>query len=169
MVVEDILGITNLDAVAALYTESGELIRGLTLRHVLFTKFKLKDGFQLIAEVHQSAAPMSPVQVVIPQTPEAEKMIFMMNKNFPAFLTFVLRDLQFPELAIQEYVKRCCCQVKAAEIRECKWKSDTATLTTPRDLNKKATDDFTLASWYRDDFADLGIREKFTTPSGEFI
>ena len=158
MVVEDILGITNLDAAAALYTENSELTRGLPLRHVLLTKFKLRDGFQLIAEVHQSAAPMSPVQVVIPQTPEAEKMVLMMKKNFPGFLTFVLRDLHFPEPAIQEYVKRCCCQVKATKIGECKW--DTATLTLPQDLKKKATDNFTLASWYKDAFANLGIREK---------
>jgi hypothetical protein len=50
--------------------------------------------------------------------------------------------------------------VKAAEIGECKWESDTATLTTPQDLKKKATDNFTLASWYKDAFADLGIGEK---------
>jgi hypothetical protein len=87
-------------------------------------------------------------------------MVLMMNKNFLAFLTFVLRDLHFPEPAIQEYVKRCCCQVKAAEIGECKWESDTATLTTPQDLKKKATDNFTLVSWYKDAFADLGIGEK---------
>jgi hypothetical protein len=103
---------------------------------------------------------MSPVQAVIPQTPQAEKMVLMMNKNFPAFPTFVLRDLHFPEPAIQEYVKPCCCQVKAAKIGECKWESDTATLTTPQDLKKKATYDFTLASWYKDAFADLGIWEK---------
>ena len=157
MTVEDLLGITNLDAAASLYNEAGEATRGLTLRHVLLTKFKLRDGFQLIAEVHQSAAPMSPVQVVIPQTPEAEKMILMMNKNFPAFLTFVLRDLHFPEQAIQEYVRRCCCQVKAAEISECSWNSDTATLTTPQDLRRSSTDDFSSASWYKDAFADLGI------------
>jgi hypothetical protein len=160
MAVEDITGITNLDAAAALYNKSGEPSKGLTLRHVLLTKFKLKDGFQLIAEVHQSAAPMSPVQVVIPQTPEAEKMVLMMNKNFPAFLTFVLRDLHFPEQTIQGYVTRCCCQVKAAEILECKWDPDTATLTTPQDLQKSMTDDFASASWYKDAFADLGIGTK---------
>jgi hypothetical protein len=157
MTVEDLLGITNLDAAASLYNEAGVATKGLTLRHVLLTKFKLRDGFQLIAEVHQSAAPMSPVQVVIPQTPEAEKMILMMNKNFPAFLTFVLRDLHFPEQAIQEYVRRCCCQVKAAEIPECSWNSETATLTTPQDLRRSTTDDFSSASWYKDAFADLGI------------
>jgi hypothetical protein len=165
MVVEDLLGITNLDAAASLYNEAGEATKGLTLRHVLLTKFKLKDGFQLIAEVHQSAAPMSPVQVVIPQTPEAEKMILMMNKNFPAFLSFVLRDLHFPEQAIQEYVRRCCCQVKAAEIPDCSWNSETATLTTPQDLRRSSTDDFSSASWYKDAFADLGISRGKSKPT----
>jgi hypothetical protein len=66
MVVEDILGITNLDAATALYNKDGNLTKGLSLRHVLLTKFKLSDGFQLIAEVHQASAPMSPVQMVVP-------------------------------------------------------------------------------------------------------
>jgi len=160
MVVEDILGITNLDAETALYNKDGNQTKGLSLRHVLLTKFKLSDGFQLIAEVHQASAPMSPVQVVVPQTPEAEKMVLMMNKNFPAFLTFVLRDLHFPEQTIIQYVKRCCCQVKAAEITLCKWDSTSATLTTPDDLGKRSTDDFSSASWYKDAFSELGLGPK---------
>ena len=160
MMVEDILGITNLDAATSLYNEDGDMTKGLTLRHVLLTQFKLSDGFQHIAEVHQSTAPMSPVQVVVPQTPEAEKMVLMMNKNFPAFLTFVLRDLDFPEQTIQQYVKRCCCQVKAAEIAQCKWDTASSTLTTPEDLGKKSTDDFASAAWYKDAFSELGLGPK---------
>ncbi len=166
LLVEDIQGITNLNESADIYHEAGAKMGGLTLRNFLLTKFKLKDGFQLIAEVHQSSAPMSPVQAVIPHTPEAEKMILMLNKNFPAFLTFVLRDQHFPESTIQEYVKRCCCQTMAAEINQCKWDSDSAILTTPKDLRKKTTDDFVSASWYKDAFADLriGIKGKKNLP-----
>ena len=64
-------------------------------------------------------------------------------------------------------MKRCCCQVKAAEISKCRWESETATLTTPQDLKKSSTDDFTSASWYKDAFADLGIsrgKERPTPP-----
>jgi hypothetical protein len=84
----------------------------------------------------------------------------MMNKNFPAFLTFVLRDLHFPEHTILQYVKRCCCQVKAAEITQCKWDTASATLTTPDDLGKRSTDDFSSASWYKDAFSELGLGPK---------
>jgi hypothetical protein len=35
---------------------------------------------------------MGKVQAVVPNTPEAEQMMLMMNKNFPAYVGNVLRD-----------------------------------------------------------------------------
>jgi hypothetical protein len=118
MIVEDILGITNLNKLTTIYDEHGRKLGEFSLHQVLLTKFKLNDGFQLIAEVHQSSALMSPIQAVVPHTPEAEKMVLMMNKNFPAFLTFVLRDQHFPIAALGELVGRCCCKIMVAEIQE---------------------------------------------------
>ncbi len=73
MIVEDILGIANLNQSTTIYDEHGRKSGEFSLRQVLLTKFKLNDGFQLIVELHQSSAPMSPIQAVVPHTPEAEK------------------------------------------------------------------------------------------------
>jgi hypothetical protein len=51
----------------------------------------------MIAEIHQAKEPMVPVQAVVLNTPEAECMIAMMNKNFPAYIGNVLRGQELPE------------------------------------------------------------------------
>ena len=85
MILKDIIGITNLDVTARIFDdETGKYLGMLSLRQVLLRYLQLSDSHQLIAEVHQSEEIMGPVQAVIPNTPEAERMILMMNKNVPA-------------------------------------------------------------------------------------
>jgi hypothetical protein len=73
MILEDIVGITNLDATALILDkESHRLLGNLSLCQVLLRFLLLSDGHQLIAEVHQSNEIMGPVQVVILNTPEAK-------------------------------------------------------------------------------------------------
>jgi hypothetical protein len=38
------------------------------------------------------ACPICLVQAVVPYNPKAEQMRLMMNKNFPAYITFVIKD-----------------------------------------------------------------------------
>ncbi len=45
----------------------------------------MEDGHPIIAKAHKASISM-PTYVVIPNTPEAERMLLMMNKNLPAFL-----------------------------------------------------------------------------------
>jgi hypothetical protein len=87
-------------------------------------------------------------------------MVLMMNKNFPAFLTFVLRDQHFPIAALEGLVDRCCCKIMATEIQECTWDQEKAILMTPRDRAKKSMDELTMASWYKDPIVELGIGDK---------
>jgi hypothetical protein len=85
MLLKDIVGITNLDATAPIFEEvSNKFLGYLSLRQVLLCYLWLSDGHQLIVEVHQSDEIMGPVQVVIPNTPEAKRMLLMMNKNVPS-------------------------------------------------------------------------------------
>jgi hypothetical protein len=95
MIVGEIQGITDLNGwttVNSTNTNGEESIGRMTLRQVLMKSLKISDGNSLFAEVHQLPAPLSPVHVVVPHTPEAEQMILMMNKNFPAYISFVLED-----------------------------------------------------------------------------
>jgi len=87
MILEEIIGITNLDATAPIFDEeSNQFLGNVSLRQVLlsYLRLRLSDGHQLIAEVHQSDEIMGPVQAVIPNTPKAERMILMTNKNVPS-------------------------------------------------------------------------------------
>ncbi len=94
MIVEEIQGITNLNGWTTVKWRDAngqESLSRMTLRQVLTKSLKISDGNFLFAEVHQLPAPLSPVHVVVPHTPEAEQMILMMNKNFPAYLLCVGR------------------------------------------------------------------------------
>jgi hypothetical protein len=66
---------------------------------------KLSNGHQLIAEVHQTSTPVGPVLIMIPNTPEAKRMMIMMNKNFPVYVGHVLKDQGLPETFLFELVK----------------------------------------------------------------
>ncbi len=93
MMLEDITGIVYLNGTAAIKdNNTGNVIRVVSLRTLLLRYLHLSNGHQLIAEIHQANGVMGPVQAVVPNSPEAEQMIMMMNKNFPAYVGNILRD-----------------------------------------------------------------------------
>jgi hypothetical protein len=163
MIVEEIIGITMLNAsVPMMASESepdGDPISTITLRQVLRKSLKIADGNLLFAQLHQ-LSPMSPVYAVSPNTPQSEQMIHMMNKNFPAYLTFVLQDQRLPKDFISELIRKSCCQTKAKEIHLCTWDSEKMILTTPKDKSTDAGQSIAQASWFKDAFADLNIAKK---------
>ncbi len=74
MILEDIIGITNLNATAGIYNEeTGKFLGTLSLRQALLHYLRLSDGHQLIADVHQSEDVMGPVQAVIPNPPRSRE------------------------------------------------------------------------------------------------
>jgi hypothetical protein len=80
MILEDIVGITNLDGTADYHQEGMHTTLRFTLHQILLRYVCLSDGHQLIAKVHQSYDVIGCIQAVIPNTPEAEQMILMVNK-----------------------------------------------------------------------------------------
>jgi hypothetical protein len=61
MLLEDFVGITNLDATAPIFKEvSNKFLGNLSLCRVLFCYLRPSDGHQLIVEVHQSDEIMGP-------------------------------------------------------------------------------------------------------------
>ena len=122
---------------------------------------KMSNGHQLIAEVHQASLLVGPVHIVFPNSPEAERMVIMMNKNLPAYVGHVLKDQGLPDSYLLELVKRLCCLVMVVEINQCHWNPDSGTLTTKQDAETaKNEEDLEKASWFKDAFADLGIAAK---------
>jgi hypothetical protein len=67
----------------------------------------MSDGHSLIAEAHQGDISL-PTHLIIPNTPEAERLISMMNKNLPAFLVNVLKEQGLPEEFIDDLLKNSC-------------------------------------------------------------
>ena len=83
MTAEELLGIIDFDANETAYSVSNptKAVATMSLFHVLYKYVKMDDGHSLIAEAHQKGH-MGSVDIVIPNTPEAETMVAMMNKNF---------------------------------------------------------------------------------------
>ena len=85
MTAEELVGIIDFDATENVYSvlDPTKAVATMILRHVLYKYVKMYDGHSLIAEAHQRGH-MGSVDIVIPNTPEAETMVAMMNKQLPA-------------------------------------------------------------------------------------
>ncbi len=162
MLVEDVQGITDLDVPVGIYQEGSTKCLGhLSVQQAMLKYMKMSDGHQLIVEVHQASLLVGPVHIIIPNSPEVERMVIMMNKNLPAYVGHVLKDQGLPDSYLLELVKRLCCLVMVAEINQCHWNPDSGTLTTKQDAKTaKNKEDLEKASWFKDTFADLGIVAK---------
>jgi hypothetical protein len=157
MILEDVVGIMNLNGQADLYKEGMSMPLCFTLRKLLLQHVRLSDWCQLLAEIHQSSNMMGRVQAVIPNTPEAEQMVLMMNKNFPAYMGHVLRDQGLPKTFLMEIFRCSCCPTMMSEMGLCIWDPNSGVLTT---LQESAENynlaELEKAAWYKDAFEDLG-------------
>jgi hypothetical protein len=103
---------------------------------------------------------MAHVQAVIPNTPKAERMISMMNKNFPSYLGNVLKDQGLPEEFLMELFHQTFCLIMLAEISKTSWDSETGTLTMAKELaEERMTADLMNASWFENAFSDLDLNK----------
>ncbi len=85
MTAEELAGVIDLDHMTEIkYPVSGKVVAHYLLRHILLSFIKMSNGCPAIAEAHQQDISM-PTHLVVPNTPEAERIIGMMNKNLPAF------------------------------------------------------------------------------------
>jgi hypothetical protein len=106
MILEDVSGVTDLDGEAVIEEEGIPTPLRLTPRKLLLQNICLSNGHQLLAKIHQASGVMGKVQAVVPNTPEVEQMILMMNKNFPAYVGNLLRDQGLPNSFLIELFRR---------------------------------------------------------------
>jgi hypothetical protein len=132
----------------------------------------MNDGCPAIAEAHQQDLSM-PTHLVVPNTPEAERLIGMMSKNLPAFLLHTLKEQGLPDEFVNELLQRSCEATMLAEMHRCKWDATTRTLMTEdeRDQAEK-TKVFKGAAWFKDEFGLLGQKARnqkwYTAPEALF-
>jgi hypothetical protein len=161
MILKDIVGIMNLNGQADLYEEGMSTPLCFTLCKLLLQHVLLSDGCQLLAEIYQSSDVMGRVQAVIPNTPEAEQMVLMMNKNFPAYMGHVLHDQGLPKTFLMEIFRRSCCPTMMSEMALCTWDPDSGVLTTSRESAKNHNlAELEKVAWHKDAFEDLGAAKQ---------
>jgi hypothetical protein len=108
MIGEELVGIICLDETTdIMHAVNGNKISTFSLRYVLLNCLQMEDGHPIIAEAHQAGISM-PTYVVIPSTPEAERMLLMMNKNLPAFLWYMLLEQGYSKQFIKDLLQRTC-------------------------------------------------------------
>jgi hypothetical protein len=146
-------GIWDLDKEVAIYNVINPLqIEGfVSLRTVMYSKLKLSDGHSLVAEMHQKQE-MGDVEAVVPNMPEAETMVEMINKNVVAYLTHYLKDEGMPANFVTNLLKASCDPSLFHNLAKCKWNKEKKMLTTPEDEERAKEAAMQNAAWYKNDF-----------------
>ena len=157
MTAEELVGVIDLDYASEVrHPTSGKLVGRYSLRYALLNFVKMGDGRPAIAEAHQSDI-AKPTYLVVPNTPEAERMIGMMNKNLPAYLYHTMIDYGLPAAFIEDLLENSCEATMLASRYRCKWDTATRTLTTDDNKVQAAKDmAFEGAAWFKDEFGLLG-------------
>jgi hypothetical protein len=124
---------------------------------VLFNYFKMEDKFSVFLELHQIKK-LVPVLAIIPTCKGAEHLVQMMNKQVTAFSCYFLKDVALPKKFLMELLCETCNATSVAKIQDCKWDSDTQTITTPRKKKQdQDTKDIETATWYKQAFNLRGL------------
>ena len=148
-------GIWDLDIEVAFYSESNpekEADR-LSLRAVLYKMLKLKDGHFFLAGIHQEHV-MGDVEAVIPNTPEAEAMALMMEKNVAAYLGNYLTDVGMDQSYVISLLRASCDTSLLHRAAKCTWDKETRVLTTPEDVQAEKEKAIEEAAWYKFTFEE---------------
>jgi hypothetical protein len=159
MVLKTNTGTINLDGAAAMYKEDKEdkILGVYTLRHALLEYFKMADGHHLIPEIHQEVGvPMAPVVAAIPATLKAETMVSMMNKQFPAYTYYTLKDNGLKDNFLIPLLQSSCDNTLTGQIQDCTWDAEKGILSTTEEHSQEKNQmDLESASWFQNAFATL--------------
>ncbi len=128
-------GILDIDQEVPLkILENGEETGGrLSMRQVLPKHFRTRDNKSpLLAEIHQCQHG-APVEIVMPNTREAEAMVGDMNRQLPAFIKHYLVDKGFKPDFVNRLIVASCCPVLVGKMNSVTWDAKTMNLLTPED------------------------------------
>ncbi len=129
----EVRGFTNIDKTSDIYCPtSGEKLGKLLLQQALIRYLKLQDGSPLCAEIHQQGL-LGQVDMVIPNTADAEARFEMFNKQPVGYLYHVLPTFGASLTFIQEILRWSMDPAVVMEAPQCTWDNETCILTTPQD------------------------------------
>jgi hypothetical protein len=114
----------------------------------------MSDGHTLFEEVHQ-AEPMAPVDIVVPNAEEAERLMLMIHKNSAALFTYYLQSFtELGETLIADVVRASMDPILVNMVGRCKWDEKLMVLTTPEDEEMEKNRKMEEAAWYKDEYGD---------------
>ena len=106
MTAEDLVGVIDLDYESKIFhPKTGKEVGSYSIRYALMNFVKMSDVRPAIAEAHQSGI-SKPTHLIVPNTPEAERMITMMNKNLPTYLYHTLIEHGLPEEFVEDLLSK---------------------------------------------------------------
>ena len=80
----------------------------MSLRDVLYHHMNLSKGYSLIARVHQETE-LDIVDIIVPDIPEAEAMVAMMNKQLLVYLSNYLVDAGMGKVFVKAFIQGAIC------------------------------------------------------------
>ena len=96
---------------------------------------------------------MGTVDVIVPNIPEAEAMVLMMNRQFPAFCLHYLTGRGMDPGFVKELIKESCCPTLVSEIKNCTWDPTKLSIVTAMQAAEEARlQELENAAWYKDEF-----------------
>ncbi len=134
----EVHGITDLDALAeVICPQSGDTLGHSSLRETLMKYLKQKDGTLLVAELHQ-CRPQGPVDMVIPNSGEAEARFEMFNKQPAGYLYHVLPMFGATETFTKSLLRWSMDAGLVAKAPKCVYHAVMQILMTPRDAQQES-------------------------------
>ena len=125
----------------------------MLIRHMMYHKMKLAEGYSLIEEVHQESELYS-VDFVAPEIPEAEAMFAMMNKQLLVYLSNYLADAGMGKVFVKALIKGAIWPSLNHADGTCTWDSINKTVTTPEDAEREQQQVLEDLAWYKDEYGD---------------
>jgi hypothetical protein len=144
----DIDGFLNLNNTIDV-VKNGKVLATLTGRECILSFFKFgAQNSTLFAEVHQGRG-SSVIQLVYPNTREAEALVNGMMKHAGGFILNIMRDQGVDEQFIWKFLKTFVEPPLLHTATECKWDSEDKHLTTPEELEDDSGD-LEQQAWFLD-------------------
>jgi hypothetical protein len=173
MTPEELVDVINLDHPAPImHLTTGQHVVSYTLCYILLNFVKMSDGHHFIAEARQSDISMLTYLIIL-NTPKAEQLVGMMNKNLPAFLLKMLNEQGLLDDFIDNLLKNSCEGTMLAKMYQCMWDPDNRVLTTEEEVYcAEETKVFEGAAWFKDEFGLLSqnsqTQKRYTAPEALF-
>ena len=116
--------------------------------HRLDRDTNLSEGYSLILEVHQESE-LDSVDIVVPDIPEAEAIVAMMNIQLSVYLSNYLVGAGMGKIFVKALIQGAICLSLNHAAGACTWDSSKKTVTTSEDAEQERQQVLEETAWYK--------------------